>query len=113
MVVVFVSCLCDKALAPLVVYLTHPSLPPSYTPTLQHNTNTHDRYERSGTMHGLFRVRGFTQDDAHIFCLPDQIAPEIRGVLDLVEVRGGRSGGKGVGEWVVCWWGGVGGGQRG
>ena len=30
------------------------------------------RYERSGTMHGLFRVRGFTQDDGHIFCLPDQ-----------------------------------------
>lgn len=45
------------------------------------------RYERSGTMHGLFRVRGFTQDDAHIFCLPDQIATEIRGVLDLVQVR--------------------------
>lgn len=43
------------------------------------------RYERSGTMHGLFRVRGFTQDDAHIFCLPNQIATEIRGVLDLVE----------------------------
>ncbi len=43
------------------------------------------RYERSGTMHGLFRVRGFTQDDAHIFCLPDQIAGEIRGVLDLIE----------------------------
>ncbi|KAF8073257.1 Threonine--tRNA ligase [Scenedesmus sp. PABB004] len=43
------------------------------------------RYERSGTMHGLFRVRGFTQDDAHIFCLPDQIEGEIRGVLDLVE----------------------------
>ena len=43
------------------------------------------RYERSGTMHGLFRVRGFTQDDAHIFCLPDQIATEIRGVLDLTE----------------------------
>eukprot|EP00879_Flechtneria_rotunda_P011070 GHRR01011566.1.p1 GENE.GHRR01011566.1~~GHRR01011566.1.p1 ORF type:complete len:561 (+),score=151.97 GHRR01011566.1:184-1683(+) len=43
------------------------------------------RYERSGTMHGLFRVRGFTQDDAHIFCLPDQIATEIRRVLDLVE----------------------------
>lgn len=43
------------------------------------------RYERSGTMHGLFRVRGFTQDDAHIFCLPDQIASEIRGVLDLIE----------------------------
>ena len=31
------------------------------------------RYERSGTMHGLFRVRGFTQDDAHIFCLPEQV----------------------------------------
>jgi len=43
------------------------------------------RYEKSGTMHGLFRVRGFTQDDAHIFCLPDQIAGEIRGVLDLTE----------------------------
>jgi len=43
------------------------------------------RYERSGTMHGLFRVRGFTQDDAHIFCLPEQIASEIKGVLDLVE----------------------------
>ena len=35
------------------------------------------RYERSGTMHGLLRVRGFTQDDAHIFCLPEQIADEI------------------------------------
>lgn len=43
------------------------------------------RYERSGTMHGLFRVRGFTQDDAHIFCLPEQISAEIIGVLDLVE----------------------------
>mgnify|MGYP006130567081 FL=1 len=43
------------------------------------------RYERSGTMHGLFRVRGFTQDDAHIFCLPHQIADEIKGVLDLTE----------------------------
>lgn len=43
------------------------------------------RYERSGTLHGLFRVRGFTQDDAHIFCLPDQIEDEIVGVLDLTE----------------------------
>lgn len=43
------------------------------------------RYEKSGTMHGLFRVRGFTQDDAHIFCLPNQITEEIGGVLDLVE----------------------------
>lgn len=43
------------------------------------------RYERSGTLHGLFRVRGFTQDDAHIFCLPEQLADEILGVLDLTE----------------------------
>ncbi|KAH7421589.1 hypothetical protein KP509_13G064700 [Ceratopteris richardii] len=43
------------------------------------------RYEKSGTLHGLFRVRGFTQDDAHIFCLPSQIKDEIRGVLDLTE----------------------------
>ncbi|CAL6324414.1 unnamed protein product [Bathycoccus prasinos] len=43
------------------------------------------RYERSGTMHGLFRVRGFTQDDAHVFCLPDQITDEITKILDLVE----------------------------
>ncbi|THF99458.1 hypothetical protein TEA_018269 [Camellia sinensis var. sinensis] len=43
------------------------------------------RYELSGSLHGLFRVRGFTQDDAHIFCLDDQIKDEIRGVLDLTE----------------------------
>ncbi|AFY89212.1 Ser-tRNA(Thr) hydrolase, threonyl-tRNA synthetase [Chroococcidiopsis thermalis PCC 7203] len=43
------------------------------------------RYERSGVLHGLMRVRGFTQDDAHIFCLPDQITAEILGVLDLTE----------------------------
>jgi threonyl-tRNA synthetase len=40
------------------------------------------RYERSGTLHGLLRVRGFTQDDAHLFCRPDQMAAEIGGVLD-------------------------------
>ncbi|WAS05456.1 threonine--tRNA ligase [Gloeomargaritales cyanobacterium VI4D9] len=43
------------------------------------------RYERSGTLHGLMRVRGFTQDDAHIFCLPEQVAEEILGVLNLTE----------------------------
>jgi threonyl-tRNA synthetase len=43
------------------------------------------RYERSGTPHGLFRVRGFTQDDAHIFCLPSQLEDEIVGVLDLTQ----------------------------
>jgi len=40
------------------------------------------RYERSGVMHGLLRVRGFTQDDAHIFCTPEQIEDEIAGCLD-------------------------------
>jgi threonyl-tRNA synthetase len=39
------------------------------------------RYERSGTLNGLFRVRGFTQDDAHIFCTPEQIEEEIVGCL--------------------------------
>ena len=43
------------------------------------------RYERSGTLHGLMRVRGFTQDDAHIFCLPEQLQDEIVGVLQLTK----------------------------
>ena len=43
------------------------------------------RYERSGTLHGMLRVRGFTQDDAHIFCTPDQLFDEIVGVLNLTE----------------------------
>ncbi|ABB25901.1 threonyl-tRNA synthetase / Ser-tRNA(Thr) hydrolase [Synechococcus sp. CC9902] len=43
------------------------------------------RYERPGVMHGLMRVRGFTQDDAHVFCLPDQISDEILRILDLTE----------------------------
>jgi threonyl-tRNA synthetase len=42
------------------------------------------RYERSGVLHGLLRVRGFTQDDAHIFCRPDQVEDEILGVLYLM-----------------------------
>ena len=41
------------------------------------------RYERSGVLHGLARVRGFTQDDAHIFCRFDQLEDELMGVLDL------------------------------
>jgi threonyl-tRNA synthetase len=41
------------------------------------------RHEASGVMHGLFRVRQFTQDDAHIFCTPEQIEQEIIGVIDL------------------------------
>lgn len=43
------------------------------------------RYERSGTMHGLLRVRGFTQDDAHIFCTPEQIESEIEACIDFAE----------------------------
>jgi len=42
------------------------------------------RYERSGVLHGLLRVRGFTQDDAHLFCRPDQIESEILKVLDFM-----------------------------
>jgi len=41
------------------------------------------RYERAGALHGLLRVRGFTQDDAHIFCRPDQLEDEIFNILDL------------------------------
>jgi threonyl-tRNA synthetase len=44
------------------------------------------RYERSGTMHGLLRVRGFTQDDAHIFCTPAQIEDEIVACVDFAQV---------------------------
>jgi threonyl-tRNA synthetase len=43
------------------------------------------RYERSGVLHGMLRVRGFTQDDAHVFCTPDQVPEEIERLLDLVD----------------------------
>ena len=43
------------------------------------------RYERSGTMHGLLRVRGFTQDDAHIFCMPSQIEDEVVACIDFAQ----------------------------
>ncbi|WP_447969958.1 threonine--tRNA ligase [Nitrospira sp. M1] len=42
------------------------------------------RYERSGVLHGLMRVRGFTQDDAHLFCRPDQLAAEVSKVLEFI-----------------------------
>ena len=42
------------------------------------------RHEKSGVLHGLLRVRGFTQDDAHIFCLPGQLRDEIKAVIDFV-----------------------------
>ena len=43
------------------------------------------RYERSGVLHGMLRVRGFTQDDAHVFCTPEQVPVEIERLLDLVD----------------------------
>jgi threonyl-tRNA synthetase len=43
------------------------------------------RYERSGVLHGMLRVRGFTQDDAHVFCTPEQVVNEIERLLDLVD----------------------------
>lgn len=43
------------------------------------------RYERSGTMHGLLRVRGFTQDDAHIFCTPEQVEDEVVACIDFAQ----------------------------
>ena len=42
------------------------------------------RYEKSGVVHGLTRARGFTQDDSHIFCTPEQLAPELASLLDFV-----------------------------
>jgi len=43
------------------------------------------RYEKSGVLHGMLRVRGFTQDDAHIFCTPSQVKEEIEGVIDFID----------------------------
>ncbi len=43
------------------------------------------RYERSGVLHGMLRVRGFTQDDAHIFCTPEQIVDELVGTIELMQ----------------------------
>ncbi|NOY53116.1 MAG: threonine--tRNA ligase [Deltaproteobacteria bacterium] len=43
------------------------------------------RHEKTGVLHGLLRVRGFTQDDAHIFCLPEQLTGEIIGVIDFIK----------------------------
>lgn len=43
------------------------------------------RYERSGALHGMTRVRGFTQDDAHIFCTPEQFIDEIKAIIDFVD----------------------------
>ena len=62
------------------------SKPRSYKelPTRFAEFGTVYRYEQSGELHGLTRVRGFTQDDAHIFCTPDQVKDEFKKVIDLV-----------------------------
>ena len=64
--------------------MVYKSQPRSYRvlPVRYFELGTVYRHERSGVLHGLLRVRGFTQDDAHIFCLPDQVEAEIRSVLD-------------------------------
>jgi threonyl-tRNA synthetase len=50
------------------------------------------RFERSGTLHGMLRVRGFTQDDSHIFCTPDQVIDEVAGVIELAQYFAGVFG---------------------
>ncbi len=50
------------------------------------------RYEKDGVRHGLFRVRGFTQDDAHIFCTPEQIVDEIKSTVEFAKSMLGRFG---------------------
>jgi len=50
------------------------------------------RHELAGVLHGLFRVRSFNQDDAHIYCLPDQIESEISNIIDLIDKMYGRLG---------------------
>jgi threonyl-tRNA synthetase len=50
------------------------------------------RYERSGTLHGLLRARGLTQDDSHIFCRPDQVVEELVGVIDFFRALYGTVG---------------------
>lgn len=64
--------------------LIYKSKPRSYKelPLRFYELGTVYRYERSGVLHGLLRVRGFTQDDAHIFCTPDQIEQEVENILD-------------------------------
>ena len=66
------------------IYNSHPwsyrDLPKRYA-----EFGTVYRYEQSGELHGLTRVRGFTQDDAHLFCTPDQLLEEFENVIDLVK----------------------------
>ncbi|MCK5825971.1 MAG: threonine--tRNA ligase [Desulfuromusa sp.] len=67
--------------------LIYKSKPRSYRnlPIRYFELGTVYRHEKSGVLHGLLRVRGFTQDDAHIICRPDQIDAEVKGVMDFVQ----------------------------
>ncbi len=67
--------------------LIYKSKPRSYRnlPVRFFELGTVHRHEKSGVLHGLLRVRGFTQDDAHIICRPDQIDSEVRGVMQFVQ----------------------------
>jgi threonyl-tRNA synthetase len=60
------------------------------------------RYEQSGELNGLTRVRGFTQDDAHIFCTPDQLKAEFVDVIDLVMHVFGKLGLKTLQPKFLC-----------
>ena len=68
--------------------LVYKSQPRSYRdlPLRWAELGTVYRYERSGVLMGLLRVRGFTQDDAHLFCTPGQIEAEIASCVDLVQL---------------------------
>lgn len=68
----------------ILVYKTHPHSYRELPLRLSEFGLVH-RHELSGVLHGLFRVRAFTQDDAHIFCMPDQIESEILSVLNFVK----------------------------
>lgn len=67
--------------------LIYKSKPRSYRnlPIRYFELGTVHRHEKSGVLHGLLRVRGFTQDDAHIICRPDQIDAEVKGVMNFVQ----------------------------
>lgn len=72
-----------NCLAHMLIYKTHTR---SYRdlPLRYFELGTVHRHEKSGVLHGLLRVRGFTQDDAHILCTPEQLDGEIKGVLSFV-----------------------------
>ena len=73
-----------NCLAHMMIYKSRPR---SYRnlPVRYFELGTVHRHEKSGVLHGLLRVRGFTQDDAHIICRPDQIDAEVKGVMRFVQ----------------------------